>query len=58
MKYTLLLIIIAIVVICWVVYQFLTGKRKTTALEVTKPEEPKAPTPPETPTPPATPPVI
>jgi len=58
MKYTLLLIIIAIVVICWVVYQFLTGKKKTRALEVIKPEEPKAPIPPQTPTPPTTPPAV
>jgi len=57
MKFTLLFIIIAIAVICWVVYQFLTGKRKTTALEVIKPEEPKTPTPPQAPTPPTTPPV-
>jgi len=56
MKYTLLFIIVAVIVICWVVYQFLAGKRKTRALEVTKPEEPKIPTPPQAPTPPATPP--
>jgi len=50
MKYTLLIIILAIIVIGWIVYQFITGKRKTKALlEVTKPEEPKTPTPPETP---------
>lgn len=58
MKYTLLLIIIAIVVICWVVYQFITGKKKTRALEVKKSEEPKTPMPPQAPTPPTTPPAV
>jgi len=57
MKFTLLFIIIAIAVICWIVYQFVTGKRRTKAIEVTKPEEPKTPTPPQAPTPPTTPPV-
>ena len=59
MWFTLLFIIIAVIVICWVIYQFLSGKKKTRALEVKKPEEPKtpmpppqAPVPPQTPTPP------
>jgi hypothetical protein len=43
MKYTLLLIIIAVLVICWVVYNFVSGKKKA------KVEGPKAPTPPATP---------
>jgi len=57
MKYTLLFIIIAVIVICWVIYQFLSGKKKTRALEVKKPEEPKTPmSPPPTPPPPPIPP--
>jgi len=43
MKFTLLFIIIAIAVICWVVYYFVSGKKKA------KVEGPKAPTPPATP---------
>jgi len=49
MRFTLLLIIIAVIVICWAVYYFASGKKKTRALEVTKPEEPKIPMPPTTP---------
>lgn len=56
MKYTFLFIIVAVIVIYWVIYQFIIGKKKTRALEVTKPEEPRTPMPPQTPTPPATPP--
>jgi len=49
MKYTLLFIIIAVIVICWIVYYFVSGKKKARALEVRKPEEPKVPTPSATP---------
>jgi len=49
MKFTLLFIIIAIAVICWIVYQFVTGKRKIKVIEVPKPEEPKTPSTPATP---------
>jgi len=49
MKFTLLFIIIAAIIICWIVYYFVSGKKKARALEVKKPGEPKVPTPPATP---------